>query len=62
MDGDKALGPDGFTIAFFQSCWTIVKDDLMCVFHNLHEHDRFKKSLNPLLSLLSFLKRLGNWK
>jgi hypothetical protein len=20
MDGDKGLGPDGFTIAFFQSC------------------------------------------
>jgi hypothetical protein len=62
MDGDEALGPEGFTIAFFQSCWAIVRDDLMRVFHNLHEHDMFEKSLNLLLSLLSFLKRLGSWK
>jgi hypothetical protein len=26
MDGDKAPGLDGFTVAFFQSCWVIVKD------------------------------------
>lgn len=49
MDGDKALGPDGFTIAFFLSCWTIVKDDLMCGFHNFHEHELFEKSLNATL-------------
>jgi len=24
MDGDKASGPDGFTIAVFQLCWVIV--------------------------------------
>lgn len=31
MKGDKALGSDGFSIAFFQKCWDIVKDDLMKV-------------------------------
>lgn len=46
MDGDKAPGLDGFTVAFFQSCWVIVKDDLMCVFHNFHVHSLFKKRLN----------------
>jgi hypothetical protein len=46
MDSGKALGPDGFNIAFFQSCWAIVKDDLMCVFHTFHEHCLFEKNLN----------------
>jgi hypothetical protein len=32
MDGDKALGPDGFTMAFFQSCWAVVKQDVMADF------------------------------
>jgi hypothetical protein len=32
MDGDKARGQDGFTMAFFQSCWVVVKHDVMAVF------------------------------
>lgn len=24
MKGDKALGPDGFTISFFQKCWDVI--------------------------------------
>jgi hypothetical protein len=32
MQGDKALGPDGFTMAFFRSCWAVVKHDIMTVF------------------------------
>ena len=27
MNGDKAPGPDGFTMAFWQSCWDFVKED-----------------------------------
>jgi hypothetical protein len=33
MEVDKAPGPDGFTITFFRSCWSIVKANLM----NFHE-------------------------
>jgi hypothetical protein len=32
MEGDKARGSDGFTIAFFQSCWVVVKRDVMAIF------------------------------
>lgn len=46
MDGDKASGQDGFTIAIFQLCWVIVQNDLMRVLHNFHEDGLFEKSLN----------------
>jgi hypothetical protein len=32
MNGDKALGPNGFTITFFQKCWEILKNDLTAIF------------------------------
>ena len=32
--GDKSPGPDSFPLAFFQTCWGIVKPDLMAVFHH----------------------------
>jgi hypothetical protein len=37
MEGDKAPGPDGFSMAFFQACWVVVKDDVMAVFLNSSE-------------------------
>jgi hypothetical protein len=46
MDEDKAPGPDGFPIAFYRSCWSIVKAYILSVFHNFHRHERFEKSLN----------------
>ncbi|XP_059433402.1 uncharacterized protein LOC132166574 [Corylus avellana] len=58
MDGDKDLGPDGFAIAFFQLYWVMVNDNLMCVFHNFHEHDLFEKILNAIfISLIP--KKIG---
>jgi hypothetical protein len=32
MKHNKALGPDGFPIEFYQSFWEFVKDDLMALF------------------------------
>jgi hypothetical protein len=32
LNGDKVLRPDGFTMAFFQKFWAILKNDLMSVF------------------------------
>ncbi|WKA03651.1 hypothetical protein VitviT2T_021750 [Vitis vinifera] len=29
LDRNKAPGPDGFTIAVFQDCWDVIKDDLV---------------------------------
>jgi hypothetical protein len=46
MAGDKAPGPDGFSLAFFQSCWDIIKQDVMSVFHDFHDTRNFVKSIN----------------
>jgi hypothetical protein len=37
MNGDKALGPDGFSMAFFQKCWRVLKKDIMPVFSEFHK-------------------------
>lgn len=36
FNGDKAPGPDGFSMAFFQSCWSVLKKEIMDVFQNFH--------------------------
>jgi hypothetical protein len=46
MNGDKAPGPDGFTMAFFQACWEILRLDIMEVFSDFHAREVFEKSLN----------------
>ena len=46
MDRDKASGPDGFTLAFFQDCWGVVKEDFLAVFAEFHARGKFVKSIN----------------
>lgn len=35
---DKALGPDGFSIVFFQKFWEAVKGELIQFFKEFHEN------------------------
>ena len=51
LEGDKAPGPDRFTMAFYHHCWRIVEKDVLAVF------DEFFNivSLRNLLMLLSLL-------
>jgi hypothetical protein len=46
MNKDKATGPNGFSIPFFQDCWDVIKTDIMGVFQDFHAHSKFVKSLN----------------
>jgi hypothetical protein len=46
LNGDKASGPNGFTVAFFQKCWDFLKTDIMNVFAEFHARGKFEKSLN----------------
>ena len=43
---DKALGPDGFSLAFYQFYWSSMGSDVMEVCQEFHEHGHFEKSLN----------------
>lgn len=38
MNRDKAPGPDGFSMTFFQDCWDVIKSDLMMVLLDFHAH------------------------
>ena len=35
-EGDKAPGPDGFTMPFFQKCWSVLEGDVMAFFKDFH--------------------------
>ena len=53
FNGDKAPSPNGFSMAFFQSCRCVLKIEIMAVFHNFHTQAVFGKSLNAsFLALL----------
>jgi hypothetical protein len=57
-NGDKAPGLDGFSMAFFQASWDVIKTCIMGVFHDFHACSRFERSLNAT-SLLSSRRNLG---
>ena len=58
MEGDNALGPDGFTMAFFQKCWSVVEVDVMAVFEHFHRYSVFERSLNA--SFLALIPKKNN--
>ena len=46
LNGNKAPGPNGLNTAFWQSCWDIIRDDVMRMFREFHETRKFVTSLN----------------
>ena len=58
MNGDKTPGPDDFTVAFWQSCWDFLKEEILDMFKEFHEQNSFLKSLNNTFLVL-LLKRGG---
>ena len=46
MEGDKAHGPYGFTVAFFHKCWSVVEKDVMDFFYCFQRHSVFERSIN----------------
>ena len=58
MEGDKASGPNGFIMAFFQKCWSVVEKDVMALFDHFHRSLEFERSLNA--SFLSLIPKKNN--
>jgi len=56
MDGDKAPGPDGFSMAFFKECWDVLRGDIMEVFQEFFIGGSFEKSLN--VSFISLIPKI----
>ncbi|RVW71613.1 Transposon TX1 uncharacterized 149 kDa protein [Vitis vinifera] len=52
LNGDKAPGPDGFPIAFWQFCWDFVKEEIMGFFKDFFERGKFVRSLNSTFLVL----------
>jgi hypothetical protein len=48
LNGFKAMGSENFSMAFFQSCWDVIK-----VFPLFHGRGMFEKSLNATFTSLS---------
>ena len=46
LNKEKAPGPDGFTIAVYQECWDVIKEDLMRVFLEFHTNGVINQSTN----------------
>ena len=46
MEHNKAPGPDGFPVEFYQVCWDVIKNDLMALFHLFHAGNLPLYSLN----------------
>ena len=45
-EGDEAPRLDGFTMAFYQKCWSVLKGDVLAFFKDFHNQCVFEKSLN----------------
>uniref|UniRef100_A0A2N9GX79 Reverse transcriptase domain-containing protein n=1 Tax=Fagus sylvatica TaxID=28930 RepID=A0A2N9GX79_FAGSY len=52
MSGEKASGPDGYTIAFYKHCWDIVKIEVLNSLQEFHDHESIKRSLNATFVVL----------
>ncbi|RVW29557.1 hypothetical protein CK203_077422 [Vitis vinifera] len=48
MNGDKAPGPDGFTLAFWQSCWEFIKEEIIEMFKEFYDIALSSKALTIL--------------
>ena len=52
LSGDKVPRLDGYSLAFWQSRWDLVKEEVMGFFRDFHEHERFVRSLNSTFLVL----------
>ena len=52
MNSDKAPGLDGFRVAFWQTCWDFVKEEIVDLFKEFYDQRSFAKRLNTTFLVL----------
>ena len=58
MEGEKAPGPNGFTMAFFHKCSSVVEKDVIDFFDYFHRYLVFERSMNA--SFLTLIPKKCN--
>jgi hypothetical protein len=58
--GNKAPGLDGFSMEFFQKCWTVLKVDIVAMFQEFHRQENLRALMLHLFVL--FLRKLEWWR
>jgi hypothetical protein len=58
MEKNKAAGLDKIPIEFYQSCWDIVKDDIIMLFNDFHENKVNISRMN--YGIITFLPKVAN--
>ena len=52
LEGDKAPGLNGFSMAFYHHCWRFVEIDVLAMFEEFFQHSKFEKSPNATFMAL----------
>ena len=52
LNGDKALGLDGFSMDFWQFNWDFLRNDVLGFFREFYEHKKFVRDLNTTFLVL----------
>jgi len=58
MEHNKAPGPDGFSVEFYQVFWRVIKDDLLPIFSELHRETLDLYSLN--FGIITLIPKVNN--
>lgn len=59
---EKAPGPDGYPMVFFQTFWALLMEDIIKTAQFFHSNHAFKKSFNATFALIPKKPGASNWK